>query len=143
MYINACISSSDKWYSKLAQLNSCQSYNWQHTKSFICNHLFRRICFDCRLQFCTIQIARRYSVWLTAICSWLWELMKKQKFQIIVMVNAHSQKLFKNVSTGRSPNGPLRYGQNFEKKLKRKFHYHSIKEHPKISKITKFGCEML
>ena len=34
-------------------------------------------------------------------------------------------------------------GQDFEKKLNRKIHYHSIKEHAKVSKITKFGCEML
>ena len=34
-------------------------------------------------------------------------------------------------------------GQNFEKIWNSKIHYHSIEEHPKISKIAKFGCEML
>ena len=34
----------------------------------------------------------------------------------------------------------LHYGQNFEKSLNRKIYYHSIEEHPKISKIAKFGC---
>ena len=33
--------------------------------------------------------------------------------------------------------------QNFEKFPNSKIHYHSIKEHLKFSKITKFGCEML
>ena len=37
----------------------------------------------------------------------------------------------------------LHYGQNFEKRLNGKIHYHSIEEHPKISKIAKFGREML
>ncbi len=31
----------------------------------------------------------------------------------------------------------------FKKNLNRKIHYDSVKEHPKVSKITKFGCEML
>ena len=50
------------------------------------------------------------------------------------------------------------YGQNFEKswnllfaillnlfnfEKSRKIYYHSIEEHPKISKIAKFGCETL
>ena len=35
----------------------------------------------------------------------------------------------------------LHYGQNFEKSSNRKIYYHSIEEHPKISKIAKFGCE--
>ena len=35
----------------------------------------------------------------------------------------------------------LHYGQNFEKSRSRKIYYHSIQEHPKISKIAKFGCE--
>ena len=37
----------------------------------------------------------------------------------------------------------LHYGQNFEKSWSGKVYYHSIEEHPKISKIAKFGCEML
>ena len=37
----------------------------------------------------------------------------------------------------------LHYGQNFEKSLNRKIYYHSIEEHPKISKIAKFCCETL
>ncbi len=37
----------------------------------------------------------------------------------------------------------LHNAQNFEKFQNSKIHYHSIKEHPKISKIAKFGCEML
>ena len=37
----------------------------------------------------------------------------------------------------------LHDGQNFEKSLNRKIYYHSIEEHPKISKIAKFGREML
>ena len=37
----------------------------------------------------------------------------------------------------------LHYGQNFEKSWSGKIHYHSIEEHPKISKIAKFGREML
>ena len=35
----------------------------------------------------------------------------------------------------------LHYGQNFEKSLYRKIYYHSTKEHPKISKLAKFGTE--
>ena len=31
----------------------------------------------------------------------------------------------------------------FKKNLNRKIHYDSVKEHPKVSKITKFDCEML
>ena len=37
----------------------------------------------------------------------------------------------------------LHYGQNFERSLNRKTYYPSIEEHPKISKIAKFGCETL
>ena len=37
----------------------------------------------------------------------------------------------------------LHYGQNIEKRSNGKIHYHSIEEHPKISKIAKFGREML
>ena len=39
----------------------------------------------------------------------------------------------------------LHYGQNFQKSLNRNIYYHSIdhEEHPKISKIEKFGCETL
>ena len=33
----------------------------------------------------------------------------------------------------------LHYGQNFEKRLNGKIHYHSIEEHPKISKIAPFS----
>ena len=36
----------------------------------------------------------------------------------------------------------LDYGQNFEKRSNGKIHYHSIEEHPKISKIAKFGRKM-
>ena len=37
----------------------------------------------------------------------------------------------------------LHYGQNFEKRSNGKIQYHSIEEHPKISKIAKFGREVL
>ena len=37
----------------------------------------------------------------------------------------------------------LHYGQNFEKCSNGKIHNHSIEEHPKISKIAKFGRETL
>ena len=37
----------------------------------------------------------------------------------------------------------LHNGQNFEKFRNSKIQYHSIKEHPKLSKIAKFGDEML
>ena len=37
----------------------------------------------------------------------------------------------------------LHYGQNIEKRSNGKINYHSIEEHPKISKISKFGHEML
>ncbi len=37
----------------------------------------------------------------------------------------------------------LHDGQNFEKKLNKNIHNHSIKELPKVSKITMFGCKML
>ena len=33
--------------------------------------------------------------------------------------------------------------RNFEKFRNSKIHCHSIKEHLKLSKIAKFGCEML
>ena len=33
--------------------------------------------------------------------------------------------------------------QNSEKFRNSKIHYHSIKKHPKLSKIAKFGSEML
>ena len=45
--------------------------------------------------------------------------------------------------TQKDLNGPMHYGQNFEKSLNRKTYYHSIEEHPKIRKIPKFGCETL
>ena len=37
----------------------------------------------------------------------------------------------------------LRNGQNFEKFRNSKIHYHSIKGRLKLSKLAKFGCEML
>ena len=37
----------------------------------------------------------------------------------------------------------LHYGQNIEKSLNRKIYCHSIEEHPKISKIAKFGGKPL
>ena len=38
----------------------------------------------------------------------------------------------------------LHYGQNFEKSWSGKIHNHGgIEEHPKMSKIAKFGREML
>ena len=37
----------------------------------------------------------------------------------------------------------LQYGKNFEKSWNRKIYLHSIEEHPKISKIAKFGRETL
>ena len=37
----------------------------------------------------------------------------------------------------------LHYGQDFEKSWNRKIYYNSIEEHPQISKIAKFGREML
>ena len=43
----------------------------------------------------------------------------------------------------RKPMDRLHHGQNFEKSWNGKIHYHSIEEHPKISKIAKFGREML
>ena len=37
----------------------------------------------------------------------------------------------------------LHNGQNFDKFRNSKIHYHSIKKHVKLSRIVKFGCEML
>ena len=37
----------------------------------------------------------------------------------------------------------LHNGQNFEEFRNSKIHYHSIKEHLKLSKIEEFDCEML
>ena len=37
----------------------------------------------------------------------------------------------------------LHYGQNFEKRSNGKIYDHNIEERPKISKIAKFGREML
>ena len=37
----------------------------------------------------------------------------------------------------------LHYGQSFEKRSNGKIHYNSIEEHPKISKLAKFGRETL
>ena len=37
----------------------------------------------------------------------------------------------------------LRNGQNFKKNRNSKIHYHSIKEHLKLSKMATFGGEML
>ncbi len=37
----------------------------------------------------------------------------------------------------------LHNGKFFEKFRSNKIHYHSIKERVKLSKIAKFGCEML
>ena len=37
----------------------------------------------------------------------------------------------------------LHNGQNFEKLRHSKIHYHSTKQHLKLSKIAEFGCEML
>ena len=35
------------------------------------------------------------------------------------------------------------FKQNFEKNRNRQKYHHSLKEHPKFTKIAKFGCEML
>jgi hypothetical protein len=35
------------------------------------------------------------------------------------------------------------YRRNFDQDKKNKIHYHSWKEHLKMSKIAKFGCELL
>ena len=35
------------------------------------------------------------------------------------------------------------FGQNFEKNRNRQKYQHSLKEHPKFTKIATFGCEML
>ena len=35
------------------------------------------------------------------------------------------------------------FRQNFEKNRNRQKYLHSLKEHPKFTKIAKFGCEML
>ena len=42
-------------------------------------------------------------------------------------------------------NGPIAciMDKIFEKFRNSKIHYHSIKEHLRLSKIAKFGCEML
>ena len=37
----------------------------------------------------------------------------------------------------------LHYRRNFQKYRNSKIHYHSIKERPEVSKIAKFGYEML
>ena len=42
----------------------------------------------------------------------------------------------------RLDNGPLTFRRNFEKIRNRQKYYHILKEHPKLSKIAKFGCEM-
>ena len=34
------------------------------------------------------------------------------------------------------------FRRNFEKDLNRQKYQHSLKEHPKFTKIAKFGCEM-
>ena len=39
------------------------------------------------------------------------------------------------------PMDRLHYGQNFEKSWSGKIYYHSIEEHPKISKIAKLGAK--
>ena len=39
--------------------------------------------------------------------------------------------------------GNLHYSQIFDPGKTNKTFYHSLKEHVKISKIAKFGCEML
>jgi hypothetical protein len=39
--------------------------------------------------------------------------------------------------------GDSRYRLNFDLGQKNKIHHHSLKEHVKISKIAKFGREML
>ena len=39
--------------------------------------------------------------------------------------------------------GNLHYRLNFDPGKTNKTFYHSLKEHVKISKIAKFGCEML
>jgi hypothetical protein len=35
------------------------------------------------------------------------------------------------------------YGRNFDLDKKNEIHYHGWKEHLKMSKIAKFGCELL
>ena len=40
-------------------------------------------------------------------------------------------------------NGNFHYRLNFDPGMTNKIFYHSLKEHVKISKIVKFGCEML
>jgi hypothetical protein len=52
-----------------------------------------------------------------------------------------------NVSIGNSMVSSAmddsRYRLNFHLDKKNEIHYHSWKEHLKMSKIAKFGCEML
>ena len=40
-------------------------------------------------------------------------------------------------------NGPFPLRQNFEKKINMQKYHHSLNEHPKFTKIAKFGSEML
>ena len=44
---------------------------------------------------------------------------------------------------GRNSMGNLHYRLNFDPGKTNKTFYHCLKEHVKISKIAKFGCEML
>jgi hypothetical protein len=39
--------------------------------------------------------------------------------------------------------GDSSYGRTFDLDKKNEIHYHSLKEHLKMSKIAKFGCELL
>ena len=40
-------------------------------------------------------------------------------------------------------NGPFPFYMKFEKIQNRQKFHHSLKEHPMLTKIAKFGCEML
>ena len=64
--------------------------------------------------------------------------MQRSQFASTLWLSPSSRFHKQTISMDR-----LHYGQNFEKSLNRKIYYHSIEEHPKISKIAEFGCETL
>ena len=60
----------------------------------------------------------------------------------IIRIQTIFPKKYLQVCNHASGKFPFNIGQNFEKFRNSKIHYHSIKEHLKLSKTAKFGCEM-
>ena len=60
-------------------------------------------------------------------------------FQILNML---LELNYRRMTDGKISASPLDLDEILKKNQNRQKYYHILKEHPKLSKITKFGCEM-